>query len=418
MGNPSFDSATERASAEQWVVDSPANGTGLSPRPCGDPLRAAEPAPSPSPLAVAISGGGFRATLAGAGVMQLLADSGSLGDLRYVSSVSGGSVTNGILAVAWPKIRAEGFTGAAVTRHLVEPVVQRICGASLKWALFRGIWRTVGDSTRTDLLARRFDEWWLGEEELERLDPHVRWIINAANLVTGVRFPFERDVVGDYTMGLTSTKATGLRVSTAVAASAAVPGAFAPLTLRGLKFPCGRWDPVLMDGGTYDNTGLQALTSERHREAFLVCLNAGGLLRPGPYGKVPVMRDLARANSLLYRQSTGLRTASMVDRFRLGAQIPLGQPLPVGARRGVLAALSTTMPDPAPIPLREWRTRFPERREHAGTDLSLVPTVFDKLDEGLCRALVYRGWWLAGAVLALYYPDRLGDFSDWSPPGG
>jgi hypothetical protein len=49
--------------------------------------------------------------------------------------------------------------------------------------------------------------------------------------------------------------------------------------------------------------------------AVLVCLNAGGLLRPGRYGKVPIVRDLARANSLLYRQSTSLRTRAMLQSF-------------------------------------------------------------------------------------------------------
>src|SRR5262245_29973137 len=48
MANPSIDSPAEHASAGEWVVDSPANGTGVSPRPCGDRLRAADPAPSPS----------------------------------------------------------------------------------------------------------------------------------------------------------------------------------------------------------------------------------------------------------------------------------------------------------------------------------------------------------------------------------
>ena len=104
----------------------------------------------------------------------------------------------------------------------------------------------------------------------------------------------------------------------------------------------------------------------------------------------------------------------MVDEFRRGAAA--ADPLPEGARRGVLAALSTVVPDNGSESGREWRARFPERREHDGVDLSLVPTVFDRLDERLCRALVYRGWWLAGACLATYYPDRLGDFSGWSAP--
>lgn len=400
---------------DQWVVDSPVVGTGLQPsRQRGD-LAPRKPPPSAAPIALTISGGGFRATLAGLGAIRLLADAGLLSDLRYVSSVSGGSIANGLLASRWPVLRAAGFTGEAVQQHLIDPFVERISTQSLKWSLVRGIWRTFGPMTRTELLARRFDEWWFDGIELEQLDKGARWIVNAANLTTGVRFGFERDMVGDYTIGHVATAGTGLRLSTAVAASAAVPGAFAPVVLKIPEFPRARDRPVLMDGGTYDNTGLQALDDKAYRDVFLVALNAGGLLRPGAYGRIPVIRDLARANSLLYRQSVALRTTSLVAQFQRARKAGAG-PLPVDARRGVLTGLVTALPEPGPAPLRAWRAAFPEHREHDGRDLALVPTVFDRLDPDLCRALVHRGWWTVGAALATFFPRRLGDFSDWAPP--
>jgi len=212
-----------------------------------------------------------------------------------------------------------------------------------------------------------------------------------------------------------STAGTGLRLSTAAAASAAVPGAFAPVVLKSPEFPGADHAPVLMDGGTYDNTGLQALDDKAYRDVFLVALNAGGLLRPGPYGRVPVIRDLARANSLLYRQSVALRTTSLVAQFQRGRKAGAG-PLPPDGRRGVLTGLVTTLPDPGPAPLRAWRARFPEARAYDGRDLALVPTVVDKLEPALCRALVHRGWWTVGAALATFFPRRLGDFSEWEAP--
>ncbi|WP_138733742.1 patatin-like phospholipase family protein [Modestobacter excelsi] len=396
-------------------VDSPAVGTGLQPLPCGDDLRPEPPPDSRDPLAVTLSGGGFRATLAGLGALRLMADIESLGDLRYLSSVSGGSITNAVTALAWPRLRDRGFTTAAFDELVVDPVVAQLSSRSLKFALLRGLWRTVGPATRTDVLARRLDEWFLHEAELEHLDPGVRWIISAANMMSGVRFGFERDVVGDYTIGLLPTKGTGLRLSRAVAASAAVPGTFAPVRLGDLQFPCGTVPPALLDGGVYDNTGLEALDGERYRDVFLFTLNAGGLLRAGPYGKVPLVRDLARANSLLYRQSTTLRTRDMVNRFRRGRELPPGSRLPDGAHRGVLVSLATDMPTERPEPLRAWYAAHPEHRTYDGRDLARVPTVFDKLDERLCRALVYRGWWLMGAALAAYHPERLPS-SGISPP--
>lgn len=394
-----------------WFVDSPAVGAGLQPQPCGDRLRPATPPPCDDPIAVTFSGGGFRATLAALGVARLLADVGSLGDVRYLSSVSGGSVANGLIAVRWSQLHERGFTADAFDDLVIDPFVKRISKRSLKVALILGIWRTIGKSNRTDLLARQFDEWFLDGMKLRDLDPAVRWIVNAANLVTGSRFTFERDVIGDYTIGLAPTP-DDLRLSIGVASSAAVPGAFAPLRLRDVQFPCGTEPPALLDGGVYDNTGIEAIDSDRYRGTFLVAMNAGGLLRPGAYGKVPLVRELARANSLLYRQSTALRTRWMVDRFENAAAAPAGAPLPAGTRRGVLTGLATEFPDPASRPgsrLAEWQAAHPEIAEHDGSHLATVPTVFDELDEALCRKLIHRGWWLTGAALAHYHPARLPD---------
>jgi NTE family protein len=400
------------------ILDSPALGAGATIAPCRDPLRPAEPgAPDAGPaLGLTLSGGGFRATLAALGAARYLADAGLLGNVRYVSSVSGGSIANAIVALEWPALRRERFSSAAVDDLLVDPTVKRVSSRSLKLSLLLGGWRTLGRATRTDLLADRIDEWFLGGLLLEHLDPEVRWVFNAANLITGVRFGFERDVVGDYVSGLVATRGSGLRVAEAVATSAAVPGVFAPWTVEAIRFPCAVDQPVLLDGGVYDNTGLEALDGERYRDVFLVTMNAGGLLRPGPYGRAPLVRDLARANALLYRQSVALRTRMMVERFRAGERVPAGQPLPEGARRGVLVALATSFPPDETGGLPAWRAAFPEERSWQGKDLSLVPTVFDKLPPELCRRLIYRGWWVVGAAMARYHPAHAPDPSRLKPP--
>ena len=64
----------------------------------------------------------------------------------------------------------------------------------------------------------------------------------------------------------------------------------------------------------------------------------------------------------------------------------------------------------------EFAAAFPERRSHAGTDLSLMPTVFAKLERSLVEALVYRGWWLTGAMLAQCYPDSMSPAASLKPP--
>jgi NTE family protein len=354
-------------------------------------------------VGVTLSGGGFRATFAALGTLRYLADAGLLSAVRYSSSVSGGSITNGLLASRWGVLRKGGFGVEVFDEQLVEPVVKLVSGRSLKRALLLNAWHAIGSDNRTDVLGRQMDRWFFDETLLEDVDPEVRFVINAANIVTGVRFTFERDVVGDYVIGLADTAGTGLRLAQAAAASAAVPGAFAPWPVRDISFPCAKQTPELLDGGVYDNTGLEVLDDDKYADVFTVTINAGGLLRPGSYGQIPVVRDLSRANALLYRQSTALRTRMMVGAFKRGD------------RRGVLIALATTFKD-NPGELAAWRAAFEEARTWKGEDLAYVPTAFDKFDEALCRRLVYRGWWLTGAAMAAYYPEMAPSPEALRPP--
>lgn len=389
-------------------LSSPAIGTGtndlISPCKSRDLRPAAPPAVVQEPaLALAFSGGGFRATLAGLGALRFVTDAHLLSQVRYVSSVSGGSLTNGLLACHYEELEKAGFSSEALDDIVVAPFVKRISRHSLSRSLLANIWRSFGPSTRTDLLARTFDRWFFGGRQLEDLSDQCRFIFNAANVTTGVRFGFERDVVGDWVMGLAPTAATGLRVAQAAAASAAVPGAFAPFEVKGPRFPCANGRVAkLLDGGAYDNSGMEVL--DGLRDVLLVAVNAGGLFRTGAYGGVPIIRDLQRANSLLYRQSTGLRRREMVERFKAWEDAKAaGEKPPSWGRRGVLFGLATTFDAPA-----EWSESRPE---HADWNARLAgyKTSFNRFPAEVCERLIYRGWWLAGATLTAYQRDVLPD---------
>jgi NTE family protein len=387
------------------VLDSAAIGTGLADlvKPCDSPRRPAEPnrVSGRPTCALTFSGGGFRATLAALGVVRYLADVGRLADVRFLSSVSGGSIANGMLATRWAELREHDFTPGALDELVIDPIVDSISGSSLKLELIRNGWRAIGPRNRTYVLARAMDRRFFHGRTLASVDSECRFVINAANIATGVRFAFERDVIGDYVTGL-APSGDRLRVAFAAAASAAVPGAFAPLPVPDVVFPCpDSGTPLLLDGGVYDNTGLEAFDGERYADLFLITMNAGGVFRTGPWGGLPFIRNLTRANSLLYRQSTGLRTRWMVDRFKAYEQAArAGAPTPRWARRGVLMTLASQVDGSG---AGEWRERFPELRDWRGKDLAFVPTVFDRLDRVLCRLLVYRGWWLTGATIAAYH---------------
>ncbi len=411
--------------ADRTVAQARAAGTSQrhGVEPCPSALRATEPEPvadGPT-IGLTFSGGGFRATFSALGVIRMLSDAGLLGNVRYVSSVSGGSLANAMLATSWPDLRAKGFSNDAVDTEVIGPLTERVTSSSLKNRLLLNIWRTIGKNNRTDVLAWAFDSWWLGGAELEDLDAQCRWIFNAGNLATGVRFGFERDVVGDYVTGLAPTTGSGLRVAQAAAASAAVPGAFAEMKIGEVSFPCTESGPPrLLDGGTYDNTGLEALDHDQYCDVFTISINSGGVLVPGRFGGLPIIKDLQRANSMLYRQSTTLRTRWMIDRFEAYERASDPASRPSGARRGVLFGLATTVGLSGRQVMSDRHAdfvkAFPERRTHGGVDLSLMPTVFDKLEPGLVDALVYRGWWLTGAILAQCYPELMPPVTSLAPP--
>jgi NTE family protein len=372
---------------------------------CADkgPSRSTLPPPPKEPaFALAFSGGGFRATLSALGVLRFVTDAGLLPQVRYVSSVSGGSVAHGILACAYPGLKSAGFTPQALDDLVIRPAVAVISTRSLTKTLFRNLWRTIGPRTRTNLLADEFNGWWFKDRLLEQLDEGCRFIFNASNVSTGVRFTFERDLLGDWVMGHAPTAGTGLRVADAVASSAAVPGAFAPYVVKGVSFPCANGRTAkLLDGGAYDNMGLEAL--DKLPTVCLVALNAGGVFRTGAYRGLPIVRDLQRANGLLYRQTTALRMRTMVERFKATEDaLAAGQTVPGWGRLGVLFGLATTIPD-ATAEWTEGRPEHPEWRE----ELAEVHTSFAEFPPELCERLLYRGWWLAGATLSRYHRSFL-----------
>src|SRR5262245_41995729 len=64
-------------------------------------------------LALSLSGGGYRAMVFHVGALWRLNEVGLLAKLTRISSVSGGSITAGALALSWNDL---GFTGDVATR--------------------------------------------------------------------------------------------------------------------------------------------------------------------------------------------------------------------------------------------------------------------------------------------------------------
>ena len=224
-------------------------------------------------VGVSLSGGGFRASLAGIGVLRALADLELLGNVRYVSSVSGGSWANGLLALNWNELAERDFTLEAMDDLIVCPFVEKITTKSLGMRMVRNMWKAIGHRTRTDLLADAFDAWFGDGRRLDDLPLGCRFIFNATNLNSGVRFGFERDRIGDHRAHY--IRAPEMLIAEAVAASAALPGMLAVHHLRTPHNVYRRRDrPRLVDGAVYDNLGVEPFM-QLDRYPLLVMLDAG-----------------------------------------------------------------------------------------------------------------------------------------------
>jgi NTE family protein len=79
-------------------------------------------------IALCLSGGGYRAMIFHVGVLWRLNEAGYLRRLARVSSVSGGSITAGVLGLKWPRL---AFDGGGVARgfgaEVVEPLRALAC---------------------------------------------------------------------------------------------------------------------------------------------------------------------------------------------------------------------------------------------------------------------------------------------------
>lgn len=137
--------------------------------------------------ALALSGGGFRATLFHCGALLRLNELGYLGRIRRLSSVSGGSIAAGMLAAVWPRLRWQDGRVANLDEEVIQPL-RAFCHRSIdKAAIGWGV-LTPGKSIG-DVLADIYDDLFEGVT-LQQLPDEPQFIVKATNLQTGrlVRF--------------------------------------------------------------------------------------------------------------------------------------------------------------------------------------------------------------------------------------
>src|SRR5437868_15502856 len=85
----------------------------------------------PKLFGLALSGGGFRATLFHLGTLWRLNELGWLVKLDRVSSVSGGSLTAGALACRWSELAVDGAGVAQAFGSALSERIHRLAGETI-----------------------------------------------------------------------------------------------------------------------------------------------------------------------------------------------------------------------------------------------------------------------------------------------
>jgi NTE family protein len=340
-------------------------------------------------IALCLSGGGYRAMLFHLGVLWYLHDAGYLRRLSRISSVSGGSITAGVLGTRWSELGADD-PSTAFRQHVVSPL-RRMAGTTIDAQSVLG--GVLWFGTVSDRIVKRYRELLFGDRTLQDLPDHPRFVINATSVQTGSLFRFSKPYVADWQVGRYPNPRTS--VAEAVAASSAFPPVLSPVVLRfgandfaagdgPLSRPPFTTRAVLTDGGVYDNVGIE--TAWKRCKTVLVS-DAGGKMQPDAEPAINWASHSLRVNSLIDNQVRSLRKRQIVSAFKSG--------LRSGAYWGM-----RTDPDKYPA-----QSRLTLPREKAG-ELAGVATRLKGLPDELQERLVNFGYGMAERAIRSHFDEN------------
>lgn len=175
-------------------------------------------------FALALSGGGYRATLFTLGSLWRLNEFGLLARLNRITSVSGSSIISAFLAMKWKELEVNEDTHVAANfRTVIASPIQEFCSKDLD--IMAGIcgilspYRSIGDKIAEAYAKRLFGSATLQDIPTWRACPE--FIFYATSLQTGASVRISRSEISDYKVGrLPNPKLTLAQV---VGASSAFP---------------------------------------------------------------------------------------------------------------------------------------------------------------------------------------------------
>jgi NTE family protein len=280
---------------------------------------------------LALSGGGYRAMLFSLGSLWRLNEMGWLSKLDMITSVSGGSILNGVLAMRWKKLQWEDRPVGRVATNFASEVaapVQNFASRTLDVAAgLEGLLSLY--STISDKIVEAYDKHLFGGITLQDLPvfeagKNPRFLFYATSLQTGSSVRMEQKRIADYKVG----EIPGPKVSLArvVAASSAFPPVLSPVEF---KLDPEIWNSfggtaplfanvdyrkrlILTDGGVYDNMGLQALERCHTR----LVSDAGAPLDMQHNPASDWTRQAVRVLDIVTEQTRALRRRELIAQFQ------------------------------------------------------------------------------------------------------
>ena len=352
--------------------------------------------------ALCLSGGGYRAMLFHVGALWRLNEAGYLPRLERVSSVSGGSITAGVLALAWPKLGFdESGVGQDFQTEVVEPL-RKLAGKTIDFPAIAVGLVTPG-VTIGERVAGAYRKHLFGQATLQDLPDKPRFVFNATNIQSGVLWRFAKPYMRDYRVG--EVKAPQVEVATAVAASSAFPPFLSPVVLKldEAAFTPGSGElqrapfttrPFLTDGGVYDNLGLETIW-ERY-ETILIS-DGGGHVKEQEKPKRLWPLHAFRVLGVIDSQVRALRKRSAIAEFRAGRQ--------KGTYWGIWTniadyGLPSTLPCPHDLTLR----------------VAATPTRLGKMDTAVQERLINWGYAVCDAAMRRHVDSALSAGAEFPYP--
>jgi len=264
------------------------------------------------------------------GSIWRLNELGYLNQLNRVSSVSGGSITAGVLGRSWNSLQIGG-NGQALKNlfdsYVVRPIRTLASTTIDVWSIAKGAlpWERV-----SDVVAGYYRQYLFGDATLQDLPDGPRFVINSTNVQSGVLWRFSKPFMADWRVGLVPKPRVSLAF--AVAASSAFPPFLSPAYLKlddasfepgsghDLQKPPFTTEVFLTDGGVYDNLGLE--TAWKNYTTVLVS-DGGQALSPEerPSSNWPL--HIYRVLNIINNQVGSLRKRELIRSYELPTNDPL-----------------------------------------------------------------------------------------------